>query len=165
MDIENVELSDLEAPYSIYKEKDRECFYFKVNATKYTVAFLSSTPLDGLPLDSICITRDLKDYNGNKDVAQTIISIIINLLDKDRVLCFTCDTDDGRQFARQRLFKNWFNRNPISFQYKLLIIENAGDVCGGVIIKRNHPLFSQYTKMLDEFKEQMKEDKPDIIIE
>jgi len=116
-------------------------------------------------LDSICITRDLKDDNGNKDVAQTIISIIINLLDKDRVLCFTCDTDDGRQFARQRLFKNWFKSSPISFQYKLLTIENAGDVCGGVIIKRNHPLFYQYTKMLEEFRKQMKEYKPDIIIE
>ncbi len=42
MNKNNIEPSTIKAPYPIFKEKDRDCFYFKVNATEYNIAFIQS---------------------------------------------------------------------------------------------------------------------------
>lgn len=159
-----VEPSVIEAPYPIFKEKDRDCFYFKVNATEYNIVFIKSDLLGVLPYDTICIDRDLKDNNGNQNVAKTLVSIIKNILEKDRVLCFTCDTSDGRQIARQRLFKLWFKSNPSSLQYVMLTI-NSDDIYVGIILKKSHPQYSEYMNELEIFKSEMQENKPKILFE
>lgn len=161
MNLEFIELSSINAPYPIYKEKDRDIFYFKVNSTEYKIAFLSYD-LEKLPIDSICITRDQKDDKGNKDVEQTIKTIIITLLDQNRVMSFTCETEDGKQFARQRLFKKWFNSIYDATQYEMLTIEDIGDVCGGAIISKKHPQFVKYIQMLNELKNELIEFKTNI---
>lgn len=164
MNKNNIEPSTVNAPYPIFKEKDRDCFYFKVNATEYNIAFIQSDLLGVLPYDSICIDRDIKDDKGNKEVANTLTTIIKNILDKDRVLCFTCDTTDGRHIARQKLFKNWFKTNSTSSKYVMLTIE-SDDIYGGIIIKKSHPKYSEYLDEMEIFKKEMKNCKPQILFE
>ncbi|MCQ2192295.1 MAG: DUF6169 family protein [Paludibacteraceae bacterium] len=161
---ENFESSNITAPLKIFKEKDRDVFYFKVNTSEYRVAFVESTPLGTLQLDSIIIARDTKDNGGNDKFEQTIIAILVSLLDKDRVLCFTCDTEDGEQFARQRLFKTWFKKNQIAIDYEMVTIDDEGDLCGGILIKKSNPLYSVYLEDLKEFKKEMEECKPNFQI-
>ncbi len=155
-----IELSSIKAPYPIYKEKGRDIFYFKVNCTDYKIAFLSSE-LEKLPIDSICITRNQKDIEGNKNVEQTIKAIIMTLLNQNRVMIFTCETEDGKQFARQRLFKKWFRPFCESDQYEMLTIEDFGDVCGGAIISKKHPQYIKYIQMLDKLKKELIDNKAD----
>ena len=164
MNKNNIEPSTIKAPYPIFKEKDRDCFYFKVNATEYNIAFIQSNLLGVLPYDSICIDRDLKDNKGNKEVANTLTIIIKNILDKDRVLCFICDTTDGRQIARQKLFKTWFKTKKNSSQYVMLSIE-SDDIYGGIILKKSHPLYSEYLTEMENFKKEMTDSKPHILFE
>lgn len=161
---EDFEPSNIIAPLKIYKRKDRDVYYFKVNSSEYNVAFVESTPLGTLQLDSIIIARDSKDNNGNTKVSQTIIAILENLLCKNRILCFTCDTDDGRQIARQRLFKNWFTNNPTSSDFDMLSIDESDDLCGGILIKKDNPLYPVYLEKVKEFKKEMEEYKPNIQI-
>ena len=58
-------------------------------------------------------TRDAK-------IQQTITAIIEEFFAAQEVLLdYICDTKDGRQAARSRLFSGWFAKYPLRHQYTL----------------------------------------------
>lgn len=76
-------------------------------------------------------------------------------------MIFTCETQDGKQFARQRLFKKWFHTICMTDQYEMMTIEDTGDICGGAIISKKHPQYSEYICMLNDLKKELTNYKSD----
>lgn len=153
---EEKEPTNLKAPYKVYTDKTGNIYSFQIQSTEYRVLFLESNNLlEDLPLYSIVIDRSFKDSTINP--TQTIIAIIKNLLDSNNVLCYTCDTEGDKQFARHRLFKQWFNNDSEADLYEMINIDAIGDICGGLIIKKSHPLYSIYLKETESFKSIIKD--------
>ncbi len=148
------------AYYHIETDESENIFYFKVKQSEYIISFLECDILDGLSFYNIVIERDVKGV-VNTYVAETIITIIKRLLDADKVFCFTCDTNDGKQFARHRLFKRWFNKGHYAELYDMINMDSNEDLCGGVLIKKTHPNYIVYQTKIIEFKEQLEEYNPE----
>lgn len=148
------------AYYYIETDESENIFYFKVKQSEYIISFLECDILDGLSSYSIVIERDVKGVL-NTHVAETIMTIIKGLLDADKVFCFTCDTNDGKQFARHRLFKRWFSKGEYAELYDMINMDSNEDLCGGVLIKKSHPNYIAYQTKIIDFKEQLEEYNPE----
>lgn len=166
MDEEKI-FSGISAPITVYTGDNNQSFYFEVedkkgNISEYKISFVECDLFADLPIYSILIGRTQK-VTENSGVAETIICIVKHLLDKDKVFCYTCDTEDGKQFARNRLFNSWFKiQKDASLNYDLTKIESSGDIVGGMLISKHNPLLSSYKEAAIDFVatiNQVKQDK------
>ena len=60
-------------------------------------------------------------YSTDPKIGATVAAIIRNFIAKDasRLVCFTCDTADGRHFVRYKRFLTWFMENNDGHTFKL----------------------------------------------
>ena len=98
-------------------------------------------------------------------VRDSILAIVDEFFNKNQsTLLYICETGDGKQGMRNRLFDYWFQSYKYKQQFTVLstsIIDEEGVVnYATLIIKNNHPKLS---KVLAEFAESIKllSQKPD----
>ena len=92
------------APYPVWSENGYT-FLFKTNA--------------GVIYDQlfICVTAGALSYR-DPAIQSTVIAILEEFFRIDDVtLVYICDTQDGRQASRQRLFSIWFHTYPDREEY------------------------------------------------
>ncbi len=60
-------------------------------------------------------------YPTDPKIGATLATIIRNFISIDplRIVCFTCDTADGRHFARYKRFNEWFSEHNDGHHLKL----------------------------------------------
>ncbi len=78
----------------------------------------------------------------------------------DVLLDYICDTKDGRQSARNRLFSQWFNHYPNRhlFTLRTMNVEFDGvSYYASAIIRNDNPAYHEYMAAIDTFEEEMKE--------
>lgn len=109
---------DLPCQYKVYTDPRRESYSFKTSSqASYEVVFqdnsqiIQGTPIADVPLYSIIISKTL-DGSGGKDdkIVETVESLISYFfeINPDRILMYQCDSDDGRELVRYRMFRKWF---------------------------------------------------------
>ena len=108
------------APYPVWSENGYT-FLFKTNAgVVYEVGFVEDHMIsdegDVLQL-FICVTAGALSYR-DPAIQSTVIAILEEFFRIDDVtLVYICDTQDGRQASRQRLFSIWFHTYPDREEY------------------------------------------------
>lgn len=119
-----------------------------------------------LSLIKILISFFIVEKNGSrflKDplVKETVWAIIeVFFRENSNVLLYVCDTSDGRQASRDRLFDIWFYEYEKQEEYIHLTAKVESDSIyyfASVILKITHPHLDEIKEAFDVFTEDMKD--------
>lgn len=122
----------------------------------YEVGFTEDYTLsdDGLVFQFFITCLDTEHPQKDTNVRDTVIIILEEFFGNEPVsLVYICDTRDGRQSARQRLFVSWFSQYPFRDQYMfsekcLRLDDNQYFV--SLICRRDNPYLAEREQALDE---------------
>ena len=125
-----------------------------VHGLHYEVRFFAEQPIGG------CETWQFSFAKANRENAPedpyvrfTLFAIIDEFFtENDNVLLYICDTTDGRETARNRLFIKWFKQsaqpNRFTIRTASTIVEDQG-FYAAIIVENRNPLLTDITADFD----------------
>jgi len=158
----NVSLINRQAPYPIQElAPNRYQFVTEVNIL-YHFVFDEDEPIGGVPTYQFSIVNvsNMPPSNDGK-VKRLTMAVLENFFENnDFVILYICDTSDGRQSVRTRLFQKWFKEFDIENKYLILadsiVDENIKNEFG-IIIQRSNPainaVITDFNNMTEAFRE------------
>lgn len=127
---------------------------------KYQVAFygvgnihFSEYPDIANLLYEISFTPDPdSQYNGKDNkVSMTVVDIVQTVLRNGKVIMFICDSIDGREKARNKLFGTWFAKHGSGFEKQdMEILTDDCNYYYSLIVAANHPNKSTILKAFEQ---------------
>ena len=115
--------------YAYYQEDENTSYFITDDGRRYSVTFEGQSFFDINEFAFAERTYELfltlekapPVYSTDPKIGATLAAIIHNFIEKDplRLVCFTCDTADGRHFARYKRFNEWFSENNDGHYLKL----------------------------------------------
>ncbi|MCB2379782.1 DUF6169 family protein [Hymenobacter sp. BT635] len=143
-------------PYSITVEEGSTYSFVTQHSVQYQAYFLAVPTSEAPEIDGLIFTfsfvanHEACDFLPPSDyrVKATLRQIIRDFLAKDseRVLCFTCDSNDGKHHKRQITFERWHNEEDPQKQYYYWPFsipapsEDEHPTLGGYFIHKDHPM-------------------------
>ena len=130
-------------------------FAFGTETAKYIVGFVEDQTI----MDSGVYQFFIENVDGCKNtlstkVYQTIVVIIEEFFrENDSAMLYICDTSDGKQSARDRLFSMWFHSYERHFNYTLSRVSIQIDgiyYYASLLISNSNP---SYAEVLSAFKD------------
>ena len=131
------------SPYQV-KEGSEENFFefFTDHDVHYSVGFM---PDDSLMLSEayhlIIVNVDNRPSPSDRKVKDTVLNIVAEFFNKNNTtLLYICDTGDGKQRLRNRLFERWFAAYHLKALYTSVtssVIDEDGITNYATIIVRN----------------------------
>ena len=96
-----------------------------------------------------------KKHSPNDNILKlTLIKIVENFFQKNKnILLYICETGDGKQAARSKLFINWFRKyeNSSLFYFKTTEIISEGEKnYAAIILRKDNPELDTITHEFDE---------------
>ena len=159
LSIENI---NCHSPYNIELSEEGAFYFVTDEGLSYEVGFVedymiavdNAYQLFIMPKSSAKLRRDEK-------MQQTITAIIEEFFrSKDVLLDYICETKDGRQAARNRLFIQWFNNYPQRHLYTLKTISLKFDgisYFASAIIRKDNTHYAECITAIDNFEQNMKD--------
>lgn len=155
------------SPYRVMQGDDLMCFQF---ITDYGVNYVVSFIEDELLLSDESYQFIIANVNNVKSphdpkLREAIMAIVYEFFDSSNVtLLYICETGDGKQSMRSRLFELWFNASPRKSDFVFLSAD-MHDVDGmqnyaAIIVRIDNPKLKD---IVAEFAEtvQLLSQKPD----
>ena len=103
-------------------------FHTKANVV-YSVSFKEDMEIAGFQSYQLIIERISEKCGYDADVQTTVITIIREFFDQNNdILLYICDTKDGRELYRNKLFLKWFEGNDNDKSY---VIKTANTYVDG----------------------------------
>lgn len=123
----------------------------------YTIGLIQETILHHPGIYQMFIQSD-KHGHKDGDLVKTIISILEVFFETGgTAISYVCDIRDGRQGARNRLFKNWFNsysHRQLYAHYNKRIQIDQIEYYSAIIIKKDEPrsdsVIAEYENLMNE---------------
>lgn len=161
----NIEAIQEKAPYIVTKVADEMHVSF---FTDYGVQYIAGFDKDDTTMP---ITETYQfsiiNFNNKKSpldpkVRETIIAIIENFfMENQEVMLYICETGDGKQSMRNRLFEYWFNHYRkhwnIMFLTASITDENGILNYAGIVLRNDHPrlkeIVNEFTTAITLFNE------------
>lgn len=149
-----VELINAESPYKIRIQKDGSAFFSTDNGLHYLVSF----DLDDVSLSLHCyqlVIMNVDNLPSPRDhkLRDTIVAIVEGFFAlNNEVMLYVCETGDGKQAMRNRLFQYWYSHYERKFEFTFLsasIKDDEGEMNYATLIMRNDN--PNYTDVLEEF--------------
>lgn len=106
----SIERINATSPYKVEQTSYGDFVFQTRSNVIYGVAFLDDAPIGGCETYQLTISNK-NDRHGafDPDVKTTILAIIEEFFHNNgNVLIYICDTSDGREAVRNRLFLKWF---------------------------------------------------------
>ncbi len=130
------------APYHVVINKDGYATFTTNNGLHYIVGFdPDDASLSLLCYQLVIINSDNKPSPRDKKLRDTVISIVKDFFEgNNEVVLYICETGDGKQAMRNRLFQFWYSResNKLDVTYLSAAIQDEEGVTNYVtIIMRN----------------------------
>lgn len=158
----SIESINSRSPYQV-RESGEGLFCFTTDESLvYEVGFVRDYMLSTenayqiflMPKGTPNVTRD--------DKMQKTMTVIIEEFFQvnDVLLDYICETRDGRQAARNRLFSKWFSQYPNRDQFTLRTIELEYDdmlYFASVILRNDNPHYHEYLEAINKFEVEMAE--------
>lgn len=151
------------SPYHVSSDNGYS-FVFKTDYGQlYEVGFVEDYTLgDNTQTYQFFITAQSQSHTPlDYKVRETIIVILEEFFKNDFVsLLYICDTSDGKQVIRDRLFAIWFNRYEYKEYYVLIrkVLEVEGiSFFVSLVSKRDMPLLSDRIRSLDSIHSSLKQ--------
>ena len=153
-----------QAPYTVLF--DGTSYIFEISDTAYVVVRFTIEDkirfLIGywLGLETVSLNPTIKDDK----IRQTILCILDEFFRQNpSYVIYTCEYEDGKQAARNRLFRSWFNNYEMKDRY--IYSEKEIQVDGNntfisLIVPTSHPMCEEVVGFFDEAINLFKSDKP-----
>ena len=135
------------------------------SGTRYSVSFLEDVPLGGCDTYQFGFRKREDTHSGyDAKVKDALIAIIDQFFTENTdVLLYICDTSDGREAKRNRLFMRWFEEyaTPERFTLKTAnaIVEGQG-FYAAIIVENSNPLLEAIVSDFKQTAETLTGDKP-----
>ena len=131
------------APYKV-EESDDECFFefFTEHDVHYSVGFMPDDSLmQSEAYHLIIVNVDNRPSPSDRKVKDTVLAIVAEFFEQNNTtLLYICDTGDGKQRMRSRLFERWFaayNQKALYTSVTSSVIDEDGIMNYATIILRN----------------------------
>ncbi len=141
----NVARLNIFSPYYVSQDIDGDLLFVTDYGVKYAVAFEQNVELLNYTAFEFGI-QNLNSLSSPSDtkLRDTILAIIEEFfLSNKSVLLYICETGDGMQEFRFRLFLRWFNTYKNRHLYDIRTIENVMDDdtpnFGAIIVEKTNP--------------------------
>ena len=152
----SAETINTRSPYKVIKE-DNNIFIFKTKCgIVYSAGFIQDTSFmeDGV-YQFFLINKSRKKGPKDEDIFETVKVIIEEFFaQKESVMLYICDTADGRQASRDRLFRAWFYSYIESDSYTMctdtMTIDNVR-YFSSILLRRNNPMLIQVLNKFHNF--------------
>ena len=139
----DIKLVNGQAPYKV-EESDEENFFefFTEHDVHYSVGFMPDDCLmQNEAYHLIIVNVDNRPSPNDRKVKDTILSVVAEFFDKNNTtLLYICDTGDGKQRLRSRLFERWFSAYSKKALYTSVtssVVDEDGITNYATIILRN----------------------------
>jgi len=139
---------NLRAPYRV-KQVDDSVFAFTTkHGISYTASFVADVSFFDEGVYQFFLTKtSSKKGRKDDDISETVKVIIEEFFaQEEAVMLYICDTADGRQASRDRLFRAWFYSFEESESYTLhtegMMIDNVRYL-SSILLRKNHPMLIQ----------------------
>ena len=144
------------APYLVRQIDDGVFVFITKHGISYTVGFIPDTSFMEKGVYQFFLTKtSRKKGRQDEDISETIRVIIEEFFaQEESVMLYICDTTDGRQATRDRLFRAWFYSYIESASYTMctdtMTIDNIR-YFSSVILRNNHPMRNQVLNKFHDF--------------
>ena len=131
------------SPYHVLKGEECDSFrFFTDNGVQYAVDFITDDLItEGESYQLIIANLNNRKSPRDVKVKDSVLTIIDEFFNKNQsTLLYICETGDGRQSMRSRLFEHWFDSYNQKILFTLLttsIIDEEGEVNFATLIIRN----------------------------
>ena len=140
----SVDAINQRAPYKVESTGDNSFMFETKHGVVYSAGFLQDVSFykDGV-YQFYLINMSGKTISADKSISETVRVIIEEFFThKEAVMLYICDTSDGRQASRNRLFRIWFETYVDNVSYSLLtestVIDNIR-YYSSVLMRKDHP--------------------------
>ena len=140
----NVNAINQRAPYKVESIGDNSFMFETKHGVVYSVGFLQDVSFyrDGV-YQFYLINMSGKTISADKNISETVRVIIEEFFShKEAVMLYICDTSDGRQASRDRLFRIWFDTYVHNRSYSLhtesTVIDNI-QYYSSILMRKDHP--------------------------
>jgi len=147
---------NLRAPYHVTQVDDSVFVFTTKHGISYTVGFIPDTSFMEKGVYQFFLTKtSRKKGRKDDDISETVRVIIEEFFaQKESVMLYICDTADGRQAARDRLFRAWFHSYIESASYTMCTdVMKIDDIryFSSILLRRDHPLLVQVLNKYQSF--------------
>ena len=153
--LENI---NLHAPYKVWQEIGvKSLFLFETDSgLRYDISFMPDSAFIRSGAYQFCVNVEGngRSFRDSK-LQQTVVAIVEEFFEAngENVMLYLCETGDGKQKFRNRLFLGWFNTYAHRAQYEVRTAEGKMDGIdnfAALFIKISNP---RYRDVIDEFEE------------
>ena len=134
------------SPYKLEQTGDISFMFETKHGVVYSVGFMQDVSFfsEGV-YQFYLVNLSGKTIGGDDDISETVRVIIEEFFaQKEVVMLYICDTADGRQASRDRLFRAWSYSFEESKSYTLytegMTIDNVRYL-SSVLMRKDHPLY------------------------
>ena len=152
----SVERINEQSPYWVIQLDDMQFRFATKNGVVYHVGFYADKYfMPGYAwhfyIDNVNNPRPPKDADGFK-----VVSLVLEefFYQDASVMLYICDPRDHREAIRASLYKRWFDnyeRKSEMFLRDAELIFNDKTIYSGMILRRDHPKFTEITQAFDAF--------------
>ena len=153
----SVEAINQHAPYHVEKIDNREMYTFVSDTgVELIIGFMKDVLITSAPTYQLAVSNvNNKRSPRDKKVKQTTYAILTEFFEKNQAaLLYICQTGDGKQQARHRLFSFWFDRFELSIQFTCLTTAIADEEgvynAATLLIRNDNP---QLAALMSEFND------------
>ena len=150
------------SPYQVKVSDDGSFCFTTDESLTYEVGFVEDYMLSvGNAYQIFLMPKGVPNTTRDAKMQQTVTVIIEEFFKSNDVLLdYICETRDGRQAARNRLFTRWFNQYPDHNEYTLCTIEIDYDeqlYFASAILRNDNPNYQEYIDAIERFRAEMTE--------
>lgn len=150
MNVLSVEAINAVSPYCVYKTEDTGLYRFTSDSD---IEFIVGFEPDDLILSDETYQFVITNVDNRKSprddkIRKTILAIVEEFFSKNQVsLLYICESGDGKQAMRERLFEYWFETYRDNERFEMLTAsvkdEDGMDNFAALILRRDNPNFAR----------------------
>lgn len=133
------------SPYKVWgTARDNEYSFISDKGVLYGVNFSEEMEIAGIMACQFSFAR-INDMQGGFDenIRKTLMAIICEFFNANNdIMIYICDTSDGRESMRSRLFIHWFEEAEAKDRFEIrtasAIVEGQGFYTA-IIVEKTHP--------------------------
>lgn len=140
-----------QAPYYVMLSPKGNYIFETERGIHYSASFEEDNPFGGCDTYQFIIDKiDRVRSPHDPKVEETILAIIYEFFsEKQNVLLYICDSSDGREANRNRLFLSWFEKHTQPGRFTICtanaIVEGQG-FYAAIIVENTNPKLSDITE-------------------
>ncbi len=167
---------DLPSPYKIFRREENNNFsYYEFTSDKgvnyyihFDVCEYLEEFIDHGKVFYMSFGRKRKESFDIK-IRETIICVLGFFFNtKENVLLYLCDTNDGKQLVRRRIFDSWYDLYAFSLNVDKIdevIISDDEEYYTSMIVRKDNTFYNEYVTAFRKFHEGLSNEKNDNINE